>query len=105
MQVHASSAKAGVDAMTRNMAVEWGPMGIRCNGIAPGPIGDTEGMTRLAPVEIRDKLAASIPLKRFGRVDEIADMAVYLASPAADYITGEIIVVDGGHCVAVPLPI
>jgi len=105
LQVHAASAKAGVDAMTRNIAVEWGSMGIRCNGIAPGPIGDTEGMSRLAPAAIRDKLAASIPLGRFGRIDEIADMAVYLASPAADYITGEIIVIDGGHCVAVPMPL
>jgi peroxisomal 2,4-dienoyl-CoA reductase len=105
LQVHASAAKAGVDALTRNVAVEWGPFGIRCNGIAPGPIGDTEGMERLAPKGVRAKLEQGIPLRRFGRIDEIANMAIYLASPAADYITGDILVVDGGHCIAQPMPL
>ncbi len=102
LQVHAASAKAGVDAMTRNFAVEWGPSGIRCNGIAPGPIGDTEGMRRLAPGDVGQKMARMIPLGRFGTVAEIADMAVFLASPAAAYITGAIFVVDGGQSVTVP---
>jgi peroxisomal 2,4-dienoyl-CoA reductase len=103
LQVHASSAKAGLDAMTRNFAVEWGRFGIRCNGIAPGPIGDTEGMRRLAPPgDLAAKLAKHIPLERFGEVSEIADAAVFLRSKGATYITGAILIVDGGHCVAVP---
>jgi len=105
LQVHASAAKAGVDAMTRNLAVEWGQFKIRCNAIAPGPIGDTEGMRRLAPGSVAAQMMRGIPLGRFGRVEEIADMAVYLASPAASYITGAIFVVDGGHCVAMPTPL
>jgi peroxisomal 2,4-dienoyl-CoA reductase len=103
LQLHASSAKAGVDALTRNLAVEWGPLGIRVNGIAPGPIGDTEGMRRLAPGALGDKMRAMIPLGRFGAIDEIAQAAVYLASPAAAYITGTVLVVDGGQCVSLPM--
>src|SRR5205085_3988556 len=78
LQIHASAAKAGVDAITRNLAVEWGRFGIRVVGIAPGPIGDTEGMRRLAPGEITDKMMAAIPAGRFGAVDEIAAAAVFL---------------------------
>jgi peroxisomal 2,4-dienoyl-CoA reductase len=96
LQVHAGSAKAAIDAMTRHLAVEWGPAKIRVNGIAPGPIDDTEGMKRLAPGEMKDKLTRQIPLGRFGRADEIADMALFLASDAASYITGAVFVVDGG---------
>lgn len=103
LQVHAASAKAGLDAMTRNFAVEWGRFGIRCNGIAPGPIGDTEGMRRLAPPgDMAQKLAKQIPLERFGLISEIADAAVFLRSTAATYITGAILIVDGGHCITVP---
>jgi 2,4-dienoyl-CoA reductase [(3E)-enoyl-CoA-producing], peroxisomal len=102
LQLHASAAKAGVDAMTRNLAVEWGQFGVRVCAIAPGPIGDTEGMRRLAPGETAERMTRGIPLGRFGRIDEIASMAVYLRSPAAAYITGAIFVVDGGQCVAVP---
>ena len=96
-QVHAASAKAAVDVQTRTMAVEWGPLGIRVNGIAPGPIGDTEGMTRLAPGDMKKKMESSIPLRRFGKITEIADTALFLASPAASYVNGEIVVVDGGQ--------
>ena len=56
MQIHVSAAKAGVDAITRNLAIEWGKFGIRVNGIAPGPIADTEGMKRLVPEPIKEKL-------------------------------------------------
>jgi 2,4-dienoyl-CoA reductase [(3E)-enoyl-CoA-producing], peroxisomal len=102
LQIHASAAKAGVDAVTRNLAVEWGRFGIRVCGIAPGPIGDTEGIRRLAPGELADKARAAIPAGRFGAVDEIAAAAVYLRSAAAAYVTGHVLVVDGGHCVATP---
>ncbi|MCB9568738.1 MAG: SDR family oxidoreductase [Myxococcales bacterium] len=99
LQIHASAAKAGVDAVTRNLAVEWGPLGIRVNAIAPGPIGDTEGMKRLAPGELGQRLAAQIPLRRYGTIAEIADAAVFLRSRAASYVTGAILVVDGGQAV------
>lgn len=99
LQIHASAAKAGVDAVTRNLAVEWGALGIRVNAIAPGPIGDTEGMRRLAPGDAGERLARQIPLRRFGTVAEIADAAVFLRSRAASYITGTVLVVDGGQSV------
>ena len=102
LQIHASAAKAGVDAVTKNLAVEWGQFGIRACAIAPGPIGDTEGMRRLAPGDVAKKAAAHIPAGRFGTIDEIAAAAVYLRSPAAAYVTGHIMVVDGGHCVSTP---
>lgn len=105
LQGHAAAAKAGVDALTRNLAVEWGPLGVRVNAIAPGPIGDTEGMKRLAPGDVGDKVRAMVPLGRFGRIEEIADLAVYLRSAAATYINGAIYVVDGGMCVASPSPL
>ena len=102
LQLHVSAAKAGVDALTRNLACEWGPQGIRVCGIAPGPIGDTEGMKRLAPGEFGAKVAATIPLGRMGRIDDIALAALFLASDAASFITGEVLVVDGGHWLAKP---
>jgi len=101
-QIHASAAKAGVDAVTRNLAVEWGRFGIRACAIAPGPIADTEGMRRLAPGDLADKARAAIPAGRFGAIDEIAAAAVYLRSPAAAYVTGHVLVVDGGHSIATP---
>lgn len=96
LQLHVSAAKAGVDALTRNLAGEWGPMGIRVNGIAPGPIGGTEGMDRLAPGEVGEKVKKKVPLQRFGTVDEIADAAIFLTSDAASYINGHVLIVDGG---------
>lgn len=100
LQLHPMAAKAGIDAMIKNLAVEWGPLNIRVNGIAPGPIGDTEGMKRLAPGDMEKEMTKNIPLRRFGRIQEIADMSVYLASPAAKYITGSVFVVDGGQWLA-----
>jgi peroxisomal 2,4-dienoyl-CoA reductase len=96
-QIHVSAAKAGVDAITRNLAVEWGPHGIRVNGIAPGPIEDTEGMRRLVPPEVKDKIVRKIPLGRYGRIDDIANAALFLCSDAASFINGVTLVVDGGH--------
>jgi 2,4-dienoyl-CoA reductase [(3E)-enoyl-CoA-producing], peroxisomal len=100
MQIHVSAAKAGVDALTRNLAVEWGRYGIRVNAIAPGPIGDTEGMKRLVPEPIKEKLRQRIPLGRFGLIADIENAAVFLCSEAASYINGEILVVDGGQWMA-----
>ena len=104
LQIHASAAKAGVDAVTRNLAVEWGPSGIRVNAIAPGPIAETEGMRKLAPPgDLAEKAKKGIPLGRFGTIDEIASAAVWLRSAGAAYVTGEVLVVDGGQCVAMPM--
>jgi peroxisomal 2,4-dienoyl-CoA reductase len=97
MQIHVSAAKAGVDAITRNLSVEWGRYGIRVNGIAPGPIEDTEGMKRLVPAEVKDKIAKKIPLGRFGKISDIENAALFLCSDAASYINGVTLVVDGGH--------
>jgi peroxisomal 2,4-dienoyl-CoA reductase len=100
MQLHVSAAKAGVDALTRNLAVEWGRHGIRVNAIAPGPIGDTEGMKRLVPEPIKEKLKQRIPLGRFGMIQDIENAAVFLCSDAANFINGVVLVVDGGHWLA-----
>jgi peroxisomal 2,4-dienoyl-CoA reductase len=100
MQLHVSAAKAGVDALTRNLAVEWGGYGIRVNAIAPGPIGDTEGMKRLVPEPIKEKLKQRIPLGRFGLIEDIENAAVFLCSDAASYVNGAVLVVDGGHWLA-----
>src|SRR5436190_6505238 len=100
MQLHVSAAKAGIDALTRNLAVEWGQHGIRVNAIAPGPIEDTEGMKRLVPEPIKEKIRQRVPLGRFGLIKDIENAAVFLCSDAASYINGSIIVVDGGHWLA-----
>jgi len=100
MQLHVSAAKAGVDALTRNLAVEWGRYGIRVNGIAPGPIEDTEGMKRLVPEPVKERLKKNIPLGRFGRIADIETAAVFLCSEAASFINGVTIVVDGGQWLA-----
>jgi 2,4-dienoyl-CoA reductase [(3E)-enoyl-CoA-producing], peroxisomal len=97
MQLHVSAAKAGVDALTRNLAVEWGRYGIRVNGIAPGPIEDTEGMARLVPELVKEKLRKNIPLGRFGRISDIEKAALFLCSDAASFINGAMLVVDGGQ--------
>lgn len=96
MQVHAAAAKAAVDAVTRTLAVEWGPAGIRVNGIAPGPIDETEGVAKLLPEGMRKKVEGAIPLRRFGRIEEIANVALFLASDAASLVTGATWVADGG---------
>lgn len=97
MQIHVSAAKAGVDAITRNLSVEWGRYGIRVNGIAPGPIEDTEGMKRLLVPELKETLVKKIPLQRFGRIADIENAALFLTSDAASYINGVTLVVDGGQ--------
>ncbi|HYL37485.1 MAG TPA: SDR family oxidoreductase [Bryobacteraceae bacterium] len=97
-QAHVCAAKAGVDLLTRTLAIEWGPDGIRANCITPGPTDDTEGMRRLAPTpEVRRQVENNVPLRRFGTKDELADLALFLCSDAAAYITGAVYVCDGGQ--------
>lgn len=97
LQVHVCAAKAGVDMITRCLAMEWGRDGIRINSVAPGPIAGTEGMARLAPTpEAEARVNAGVPLGRMGTVDEIADACMFLSSDAARYISGAVIPVDGG---------
>ncbi len=97
MQVHAGAAKAGIDNLMKNLALEWGRYGIRSNSIAPGPIEGTEGVRRLTVGGMAERFARAIPLGRYGTVDEIGHLAVFLASPLAAYITGTLIVADGGQ--------
>ena len=98
MQAHVCAAKAGVDMLTRVLAIEWGGAGVRVNSITPGPIDDTEGMRRLAPSEeSRQKILQTLPLQRMGRKQDIAQLALFLSSDAASYITGALLVCDGGQ--------
>jgi NAD(P)-dependent dehydrogenase (short-subunit alcohol dehydrogenase family) len=97
LQCHVGAAKAGVDNLMKNLALEWGKHGIRSNSIAPGPIADTEGARRLAPPGTAELIDEQIPLRRHGTIDEVAQAAVFLASPLASYITGTVLVVDGGQ--------
>jgi NAD(P)-dependent dehydrogenase (short-subunit alcohol dehydrogenase family) len=100
LQAHVCAAKAGVDMLTRVLAIEWGIEGIRVNSVIPGPIGDTEGMARLAPTpEAMQAVAASVPLGRIGSKQDVANLVLFLASPFAAYITGAVIPVDGGWSV------
>jgi NAD(P)-dependent dehydrogenase (short-subunit alcohol dehydrogenase family) len=97
LQAHVCAAKAGVDMLTRVLAQEWGPQGIRVNSIVPGPIAGTEGLRGLAPTpEDEQRLAAAVPLGRFGQVSEVADMVLVLSSRLAHYVTGVVLPVDGG---------
>jgi NAD(P)-dependent dehydrogenase (short-subunit alcohol dehydrogenase family) len=100
LQAHVCAAKAGVDMLTRVLAIEWGSDGIRVNSVIPGPIEGTEGMARLAPTpESASAVARGVPLGRFGTKQDVADLVMFLASPWAAYITGAIIPVDGGWSV------
>ena len=97
LQMHVCAAKAGVDMCTRVAALEWGPAGVRVNGVIPGPIDGTEGMARLAPTEAsRAAVMKSVPLGRYGTPDEVADCCLWLGSDMARYVSGAIIPVDGG---------
>jgi peroxisomal 2,4-dienoyl-CoA reductase len=95
-QAHASAAKAGVDSLTRTLAVEWGPHKIRVNGIAPGPIADTEGVRRLTTGKSLENVLKQSPVGRLGTVDDIANASLFLVSEAASYVNGVTLVVDGG---------
>lgn len=99
-QLHVSAAKAGVDALTRTLAVEWGRHGIRVNGIAPGPIDGTEGVRRLLEGDKRKRAEQLNPLGRLGTVEDIAGAALFLCSEAASFVNGVTLVVDGGQWLA-----
>ena len=96
-QAHVCSAKAGINMLTKCLAMEWGPAGVRVNAVSPGPIADTEGMKRLSPTaEAEARIKSSLALRDYGRKDDIADTCIFLCSQAARYITGTIIDCDGG---------
>lgn len=95
-QAHVAAAKTGVDSLTRTCAVEFGPYGVRVNALAPGAIGGTEGMERIGSGDERD---ARCPLGYVGSPADIANAVLFLCSPAAAYISGQVICVDGGSAV------
>jgi NAD(P)-dependent dehydrogenase (short-subunit alcohol dehydrogenase family) len=98
MQAHVCAAKAGIEMLIRVLAMEWGGAGVRVNSLVPGPIEDTVGMAKLAPdAASRAKLAKMIPLQRWGTKRELAEIALFLASPAAALMTGATLVADGGQ--------
>ena len=102
-QAHVCAAKAGVDMLTRTLAMEWGADGIRVNSIVPGPIEGTEGIRRLAPNDAeRARMTERVPLRRYGSVDDIAGIAMVLSSPLGAYITGVVLPVDGGISLSGP---
>jgi NAD(P)-dependent dehydrogenase (short-subunit alcohol dehydrogenase family) len=102
-QSHVCAAKAGVELLTKTLAIEWGPLGLRANCITPGPTAETEGMERLAPTaEAQRRVVETIPLGRYGSKDELADLALFLSSEAASYITGAVYACDGGHSLTRP---
>jgi 2,4-dienoyl-CoA reductase [(3E)-enoyl-CoA-producing], peroxisomal len=92
LQTHVVAAKAAVDALANNVAIEYGPLGVTSNVIAPGPIVGTEGMDRLSRKTERE--GRGIPLNRYGTVKEIADATVYLFSDTGNYVNGETLVVS-----------
>jgi len=96
--IHSAAAKAGVVALTRTLAVEWGGRGVRVNAVCPGFFDSDGARERLWPEPgDRERMERSVPLKRFGTPREVAGAITWLASPAAGYVNGEILVVDGGQ--------
>ncbi|KAB8224026.1 hypothetical protein BDV33DRAFT_166300 [Aspergillus novoparasiticus] len=94
-QTHVSVAKAGVDALSHSVAVEFGPLGVTSNIIAPGPIASTEGVDRLVPADAMEGYIKTQPLGRFGSVRDISDATVYLFADTGSYVSGQTLVVDG----------
>jgi NAD(P)-dependent dehydrogenase (short-subunit alcohol dehydrogenase family) len=95
---HSAAAKAGVWNLTRTLAVEWAPLGIRVNAIAPGPVATEAASAHLFPTEeIRAQMAAEIPAGRLGTLDDVVWAARFLLSPRSSYITGDCLTLDGGQ--------
>jgi len=97
--VPSATAKAGVLAMTRSLAVEWAKYGIRMNAIAPGPFPTKGAWDRLLPGELKDQfdITKQVPLRRVGDHQELANLAAYLVSDFSQYINGEVVTIDGGE--------
>jgi len=96
--VPSACGKAGVLAMTRSLAVEWARHRIRFNAIAPGPFPTEGAWSRIVPSkDWEEQILAKHPMQRFGRHEELADLAVYLISPQSEYVNGECVVIDGGQ--------
>ena len=101
--VPSAAAKAGVLAMTRSLAVEWGKYNIRFNAIAPGPFPTKGAWSRLMPPgfeDFEDGMKNKIPMKRFGERHELENLASYLMSDGSAYINGEVVTIDGGEWLA-----
>ncbi|MCG3169430.1 MAG: putative 2,4-dienoyl-CoA reductase [Pseudomonadales bacterium] len=99
LQAHVAAAKAGVDSLTRSCAVEWGPYGIRVNAIAPGSIGGTEGLQRFSAAVAPDTRKYANPLGLDGNARDVANAVLFFCSPAARFVSGQVIVVDGAATV------
>lgn len=95
MQSHACAAKAGIEQLVRALAAEWGPQGVTVNAISPGFVADTKGGTIMGE-ELAKRSIAGLPVARWTTVDEMADLALFMATPAASYMTGQILALDGG---------
>jgi NAD(P)-dependent dehydrogenase (short-subunit alcohol dehydrogenase family) len=96
LQCHAGAAKAGIEKLTRDLALEWARSGIRVNAVAPGPVAGTEGMARLAPGDAAASVKKHVPLGRYASIDEVCEAVLFLVSPAGAYMTGATILLDGG---------
>jgi NAD(P)-dependent dehydrogenase (short-subunit alcohol dehydrogenase family) len=96
-QAHVGAAKAGIDNLMANLALEWGRYGIRANSIVPGPIEGTEGMSRMGGDKAEEIWRQMTPLGRMGQLEDVANVAAFLATPLAGYISGARLPVDGGQ--------
>lgn len=95
-QLHAGCAKAAIETMTKHLAVEWGEKGIRVMCVAPGPVEDTEGYSRLGGRTIKEDFVKNIPVQRVGTREDIANTVLYVVSDAAQLLTGTVVIADGG---------
>lgn len=103
-QAHVCAAKAAVNQLVRVLAMEWGPDGVRCNGLSPGPIEGSWGMANVVTptADLVEMIRRAVPLKRWGTEEDIANGALFLASPAASFVNAVVLEVDGGITHASP---